>query len=327
MVALEGTRHRILVTGASGFVGRALCTMLQQTGRHCVAALRATAPDITVEQQLVGNIGPDTDWRPALKDVDCVLHLAARTHVLDDRSADPFTQYRRINVQGTIQLAQQAATAGVRRLVFLSSVKVNGEATASKPYTEDDAPMPQDAYGITKHEAEQALHRIGGETGIEIVILRPPLVYGAGVKGNFLRLLHLISRGVPLPLASVRNQRSMIFVNNLVDAIVTCMDAPAAAGKTYLVSDGVDVSTPELISKLAAGMNRPPRLLPCPIPLLHAGAAVLGKSAVIARLTGSLTMDSTRVRHELGWQPRYSLDQGLNATAQWYYRGQIEGVS
>lgn len=270
----------------------------------------------------IGEIGPDTDWRAALQGIYCVIHLAARTHVLDDRSTDSLADYRRINVQGTIRLAQQAAAAGVRRLVFLSSVKVNGEVTASKAYTEDDAPMPLDAYGITKHEAEQALHRISFDTGMEIVILRPPLVYGPGVKGNFLRLLRLINRGLPLPLASVRNQRSLIGVDNLVDAIITCMDAPAAAGKTYLVSDGEDVSTPELISKLAAGMNRPPRLLPCPVPLLHAGAALLGKSAAIARLTGSLTVDSTRIRRELGWQPRYSLDQGLNVTAQWYYRSQ-----
>lgn len=322
MVALEGISRRTLVTGASGFVGRALCSALQQKGRHCRAAVRTIAPGITVEQQLVGDLGPDTDWQSALNHVDCVFHLAARAHVLDDRSADPMAEYHRINVQGSVQLAQQAAAAGVRRLVFLSSVKVNGEATASKAYTEDDVPMPQDAYGITKHEAELALQRIGTETGMEIVILRPPLVYGAGVKGNFLRLLQAVSQGMPLPLASVNNRRSLVYVGNLIDAIITCMDMPTASGKTFLVSDGKDVSTPELIRKLATGMNRAPRLLPCPVPLLHAGAAMLGKSAAIARLTGSLSVDSSRIRRELGWQPRYSLDQGLNATAQWYYRGQ-----
>ena len=271
---------------------------------------------------MVGDIGPDTDWRAALHGIDCVVHLAARTHVLDDHSSDPYAAYRHINVLGTTALAQQAAATGVRRLIFLSSIKVNGEATITHPYTENDTPQPEDAYGVSKLEAEEALKRIGTDTGLETVVLRPPLVYGPGVKGNFLRLLRLIERGMPLPLASINNRRSLVGVANLADAIIACIAAPVAAGKTYLVSDGEDISTPQLISRLANAMGMTPYLLPCPSVLLNSGAALLGKRAVASRLTGSLQVDSGRIRRELGWQPRYSLDQGLKSTAQWYHQGQ-----
>ena len=318
---MSNTR-RILISGATGFVGQPLVAALRAQQCPVGRALRQAIADDEPGDVVVGDIGPDTDWLAALRDADCVVHLAARTHVLDERSADALEAYRRINVLGTIRLAQLAAAAGVRRLVFLSSVKVNGDATTSRAYTENDAPMPQDAYGITKREAEDALHRIGSETRMEVVILRPPLVYGPGVKGNFLRLLRLIERGLPLPLASVDNRRSLIYVENLVNAIIACVNAPAAAGKTYLVSDGEDVSTPALIGKLATAMGRSPRLLPCPVALLNLGAAMVGKRAAAARLTGSLRVDSSRIRAELGWVPRYSLDQGLNATAQWYHQRQ-----
>jgi nucleoside-diphosphate-sugar epimerase len=312
---------RILVTGATGFVGQALLARLQNSGRPVRAALRTSASVCAAgEKVVVGHIGPDTDWQQALQGVGCVVHLAARTHVLDDDSADPMAAYRDINVLGSIRLAQQAVAAGVRRLIFLSSVKVNGETTGLRPFTESDVPAPLDAYGITKAEAENALRRIGAETGMETVILRPPLVYGPGVKGNLLRLLDLVHRGVPLPLASIRNQRSLIYVDNLADAIATCIDVPAAAGSTYMVSDGEDVSTPALIGKLAAAMGKSPRLLPCPPALLTFGAAMLGKRATALRLTGSLAVDSSRIRQDLGWQPRSSLDQGLNAMVRWYYR-------
>lgn len=312
---------RILVTGATGFVGQAALVRMQETGRPVRAALRmSTSVCAAGENAVIGHIGPDTDWRQALQNIDAVVHLAARTHVLDDRHVDPLAAYRDINVLGSVRLAQQAVAAGVRRLIFLSSVKVNGEATALSPFTETNVPAPLDAYGITKLEAEIALRRIGVETGLEIVILRPPLVYGPGVKGNLLRLLDLVERGIPLPLASIRNQRSLVNVDNLADAIVSCIDAPAAAGATYMVSDGEDVSTPALVGKLAAAMGRSPRLLPCPPAFLNFGAAMLGKRAMALRLTGSLVVDSSRIRRELGWQPRSSLDQGLKAMVRWYHR-------
>lgn len=310
----------ILITGATGFVGTALMARLHDRSVH--RALRqpvaATHPGDTV----IGNITLNTDWRTALADVNCVVHLAARTHVMDGHAANSLSACRLINVEATRNLAQQAAAAGVRRFVFLSSIKVNGETTDTRPFTRDDTPQPLDAYGISKLEAEEELLRIGADTGMEIVILRPPLVYGPGVKGNFLRLLQAVARGTPLPLASINNQRSLVYVGNLAEAIIACMDAPAAAGKKFLVSDGEDVSTPELIRKLAVALGKSPRLLPCPPGLLRGAATLLGKQAAMMRLTGSLVVDSSALRRELGWQPRYSLDQGLNATARWYHQGQ-----
>jgi nucleoside-diphosphate-sugar epimerase len=238
--------------------------------------------------------------------------------VLRETAADPLSDYRRINVQATERLAREAAGLGVRRLVFVSSVKVNGERTRDRPYTEVDAPRPEDAYGISKHEAEQALAGIAAGTGIETVVLRPPLVYGPGVKGNFLRLMGIVARGLPLPLASIANQRSLVYVGNLVDAIVGAIDAPQAAGRTYLVSDGDDVSTPGLARAIARALAVRPRLLPCPPPLLRLAAALSGRGAEIARLTGSLQVDSSRIRRELGWLPPFRLEQGLAETARWY---------
>jgi len=312
----------VLITGATGFVGQALITALRAQQRQVRRALRGTRTGNVADDSIVGDIGPDTDWRQALQGIDCVVHLAARTHVIDDRSTDPLTLYRRINGEATRRLAQQAAAAGVRRFVFLSSIKVNGESTATSSFTPNDMPQPLDAYGISKREAEDVLRHIGTDTGMEIVILRPPLVYGPGVKGNFLHLLQAIARGTPLPLDSINNRRSLVYIGNLVDALIACMDMPAAAGKTWLISDGEDVSTPALIRKLAAAMDKTPRLLPCPPALLNLSTALLGKHAMAMRLTGSLVVDSSGLQRELGWRPRYSLDQGLNATAQWYHQGQ-----
>ena len=315
----------ILVTGASGFVGSALVALLSQGPRPVTRVLRSAAACPQPGDAIVGDIGAETRWNGLLKDVECIVHLAARTHVLGEHGTNPLAAYREINVKGTIRLAQHAAAAGVRRLVFLSSVKVNGEETSDKPFSEENTPQPLDAYGISKAEAEDALRSIGAATGLEIVILRPPLVYGPGVKGNFLRLLRLIERRVPLPLASINNRRSLLGVGNLVDAIIASMDGPVAAGRTYLVSDGEDTSTPELISKLARALGVQPNLLPCPVGLLSLGAAILGKSAEAMRLTGSLQVNSSRIRQELGWNPRYSLNQGLNSTAQWYHQHQNKG--
>jgi len=270
------------------------------------------------DSTVVGDIGPETDWKAALQGMHCVVHLAARTHVLREKAADPLSEYRRINVQGTERLAREAAASGVRRIVFLSSVKVNGERTLTRPYTEDDLPNPEDGYGVSKLEAERALTRIAADTGIELAVLRPPLVYGPGVKGNFLRLMDIVMRRVPLPLGSIANHRSLIYVGNLVDAIIGAIDAPQAAGRTFLVSDGDDVSTPDLVREMARALEVSPRLLPCPPLLLKAGAALSGRGADIERLTGSLRVDGSRIRRELGWNPRFSLAQGLAETARWY---------
>jgi nucleoside-diphosphate-sugar epimerase len=308
----------VLVTGAGGFVGRALCEALAASGRPFRACVRRPHPDLP-GAVAVGEIGPDTDWRAALEDVDAVAHLAARTHVMRETAADPLAEYRRINVLATERLARSAAARGVRRLVFVSSVKVNGESTRERPFTEDDPPQPEDAYGATKWEAEQLLHRVAGESGIEIVVLRPPLVYGPGVKGNFLRLMDLVARGVPLPLGRVTNRRSLIYVGNLADAIARALAAPQAAGRTYLVSDGEDVSTPELARAIARALGVRPRLLPAPAALLELGAALTGRRAQAARLLGSLQVDGSRIRRELDWRPPFSLARGLAATAEWYH--------
>jgi nucleoside-diphosphate-sugar epimerase len=235
-----------------------------------------------------------------------------------DESPDTLAEYRNVNVASTEKLARDAAAQGVRRLVFLSSIKVNGENTRDRPFTEGDAPNPEDAYGISKLEAEQLLWKISAETGLEVVVLRAPLVYGPGVKGNFLRLMNLVARNRPLPLASVRNKRSLVFLGNLVDALIVAMRSPAAAGHVYLVSDGEDLSTPELIRGIAKALDVPPRLLPLPTSLLRACGVMLGKKGESARLTDSLQIDSSKIRRDLGWRPSYSVEQGLEQTGSWY---------
>lgn len=274
---------------------------------------------------VIDNIGPDTDWGSVLGDIDCVVHLAARTHEIKDAASHSLAEYRKTNTEATRNLAEQASALGVRRFVFLSSIKVNGDATSGQPFTDSSTPSPEDAYGISKHEAEQALRAIAKRSAMETVVLRPPLVYGPGVKGNFLRLLQLIHRGMPLPLASVRNRRSLIHVSNLVDAIITCMDSPAAVTEhAWLVSDSGEISTPSLIRKLAEGMGRPAWLYPFPVGLLKIGATILGQRAPVARLTGSLTVDASGIRNALGWSPQITMDQGLIETARWYHHSQIQ---
>lgn len=314
------SENTVLVTGADGFVGRALCEALVAAGRGARRAVRRL-DHASTGAVAVGDIGPDTNWNAALDGVSCIVHLAARTHVLRETAADALAAYRRINVAGTERLARAAAARGTRRLVFLSSVKVNGEGTGERPYTEEDAPRPEDAYGISKTEAERALAGIASETGLEITVLRPPLVYGPGVKGNFLRMLGLVARGVPLPLGAIDNRRSFIYLGNLVDAIVQALDVPRAAGRTYLAADGEDLSTPALVRAMAAALGAKPRLVPFPLALLKVAASLAGRGAELARLAGSLQVDSSRIRHELGWQPPYTVSQGLERTAKWYRDG------
>jgi nucleoside-diphosphate-sugar epimerase len=311
----------MLVTGASGFVGQALCAELLHRGHAVRGAVRGRMDRAQIPVAIVGEISPDTDWSAALDGAEGVIHLAARVHVMQDVAADPLTEFRRVNTAGTEHLARCAAASGVKRLVYVSSIKVNGEGThAGQKFTAADAPAPQDPYGISKWEAEQALHRVSQETGLEVVIVRPPLVYGPGVKGNFAQMLNVVAKGIPLPLASVNNQRSLVYLENLVDALIACASHPAAAGQTYLVCDGEDVSTPELLRQLASGMKAPSRLFPCPPALLGLAGKLTGKSQQLERLLGSLRVDGDKIRHDLNWVPPYSLQQGLQATAEWHRR-------
>lgn len=311
---------RYLITGSSGFVGRQLCRRLLAEGAQVTVATRTqSALEQGVGSVCVGEIDEGTEWSTALQGVDVVIHLAARVHVMNESASDPLAEFRRVNVAGTERLAKQAAQAGVTRLVYVSSIKVNGEETqGGSVYTEGDIPAPQDPYGISKLEAERSLRQIAQETGVDVVVLRPPLVYGPGVGGNFIQMMHVLARGIPLPLASVRNKRSLIYVGNLADALVRCAAHPAAAGKTYLVSDGEDISTPELLRSLAEAMGCKARLLPFPPGLLRVLARLAGRGAQADRLLGSLRVESGKIRQELDWNPPVTLQQGLQATAEWY---------
>jgi len=314
------TQLRVLVTGANGFVGKAVCNLAVREGFSVRAALRKYVDHSgQIETVIVGNVDDVTDWGSALDQVDVVIHLAARVHVMHDTSLDPLIEFRKVNVQGTHNLAMQAVRAGVKRLVFVSSIKVNGEESdIDSIYSEDDAPKPLDPYGISKLEAEQVLRGVSKETGLEVVIVRPPLVYGVGVKGNFVQMLRLLSKGVPLPFASVSNQRSLVYVENLADAIITCAIHPAAASQTYLISDGEDISTPELLGQLALGMGRHLKLFYCHPKILELAGRGFGRSNQVRRLLGSLRIDSDKIRRELNWTPPFTLQQGLQATAEWY---------
>jgi len=309
-----GNESSLLITGATGFVGSRLH---EAAVRENIWVRRALRRRNGIDGVVVGDLGPCNDWSDALEGVEVVVHLAARVHIAADAAVDPMAEFRRVNVDGTVNLAKQAALAGSRRLVFVSSIKVNGEGTGlGKPFTTADAPGPRGPYAVSKFEAEQALRRVEKETGLEVVIIRPPLVYGPGVKANFLRLMRAVRKGVPLPFGRVRNKRSLVAVDNLVDLIMTCIDHPAAAGRTFLVSDGEDLSTPGLIRKLARAMGRPARLLPVPPALLRLGGRAVGKMAEVERLIGSLQVDAGHTRKMLGWRPPVSVDEALRQTAR-----------
>lgn len=309
-----------LITGANGFVGRTLCAELLQQGQSVRTAVRSANTLIeNVEAAAVGTIDGGTNWAVALRGIDVVIHLAARVHVMKDASTDPLAEFLKVNLHGTVNLARQAARAGVKRFVYASSIKVNGERTSeTAPFTESGQPNPQDPYAVSKWQAEQALQRIAQETGLEIVVVRPPLVYGPGVKGNFISLLTAIDKGVPLPLASANNARSLVYVGNLVDALIACATHPAAAGQTYLVSDGEDVSTAALVEKIARALGRNNRSFHFPPALLRAVATLAGRSEQVDRLFGSLRVSNEKICGELSWSPPYTLNQGLRATADWY---------
>jgi len=308
----------LLVTGADGFVGRALCPVLAAAGHRVRRAVRVLSGITSPDTIAIGDLGGSPDWANALAGIEVVVHLAGRAHVMREAGpVDAAAAYRQTNVVGTEQLARAAVAVGVRRLVFVSSIKVNGEATRETPFRETDPPRPEDDYGRSKWAAEQALTTIARETGLQIVIVRPPLIYGPGVKGNLARLMRFVDRGIPLPFGGIENRRSMIGLGNLCTALRACAEHPGAAGETFLVSDGSDLSTPGLIRALAAGLGRPGRLVAVPTLMLRCVAQVT-RSGALARLIGSLAIDSARIREHLGWQPRITVEQEIAAMVRAY---------
>jgi nucleoside-diphosphate-sugar epimerase len=311
---------RILITGANGFVGSSLIPILKSHGHQIRASVRRPGIVSVPDTVVTGDVGPDTDWTQALRGIDAVVHLAARVHQMDD-PPDPslvIESYRRINVEGTHRLGEAAAAAGVRRMVFVSTIKAVTENSGDTPVTEATPPVPETPYGISKLEAERALSEVAERTGLETVILRPPLVYGPGVGANFLRLLALCRKAPPLPLGAIHNRRSLIFVENLAGAIARCVEHPAAAGECFLVHDGKVLSTPELIRTLAGLMDRPARLFSIPPPLLRGALTLVRRRDAYARLAASLELDDRHLRRTLGWQPFWSQEDGLRLTAEWF---------
>ncbi len=306
-----------LVTGANGFVGSALCETLRRHGRKVREAVRSGSE--TSDIVSVGSICGSTDWTRAVHGCDVVIHLAARVHIMNDTDRDPLQAFREGNLDGTLTLAEQAAESGVGRFIFISSIKVNGEETVpDRPFRADDKANPSDPYGISKHEAEVALQQLAMRTGMEVVCIRPVLVYGPGVRANFLSMMRWLQRGFPLPLGSIENSRSLVALDNLIDLIATCIDHRAAANQTFLVSDGEDISTTALLYRMGKALGRPAMLIPVPSWLLKACATIIGKRAVARRLLDSLSVDIGKTRSLLGWKPPLSVDEGLQRTAEHY---------
>lgn len=307
---------KILLTGASGFVGKRLAHSLIKKNISLVCTSRKPLHINGSECQIVDDLGANTDWRHCLNGVSTVIHCAARVHVMQDTASDPLHLFRQVNVAGSLQLAKQAAAAGVQQFIFLSSVKVNGEETAAgAAFTEDCQAQPSDPYGVSKLEAEQALFELGKTTGMAITVIRPPLVYGPGVGANFLSMLRWVKRGIPLPLGSIRNQRSFVYVDNLISLITCCIANPRSYNQVFLVSDGHDMSTTDLLKKSAAAFKVSSRLLPCPSSLLQTLAKLAGKKSAADRLCQSLQVDINKARRLLEWSPPFTVEQGLQATA------------
>jgi nucleoside-diphosphate-sugar epimerase len=308
----------VLLTGASGFVGTEVLRVAQSRGIPIRPVFRSKEFISELGTVTISSLASDTNWRVAVSNVDVVIHCAARVHIMDDQEANPLKAFREVNVQGTLNLARQSAEAGVKRFIFISSVKVNGEATQpGRSFNADDIAAPEDAYGISKAEAEAGLRLLSDQTGMEVVIIRPPLVYGLGVKGNFSSILSWIARGLPLPLGAVTsNLRSFVGLDNLVDLILTCVDHPNAANQTFLVSDGEDLSTADLLRKIGLALNQPVRLISVPIKVLSFASNLFGKRAIAQRLLGSLQVDISKTCTLLDWSPSFSMDEELRSTVK-----------
>ena len=306
---------KVLITGSNGFVGQYLDNYLKVQNRYSIIC--ASRRPRSHKQSIVLDLASEFDVTPDLADIDVVVHCAARVHLMQDDASDPLAEYRRVNTQGTLKLARQAADAGVKRFIFLSTIKVNGEASEiDRPFTPELARAPLDPYGLSKYEAEQGLLELAQETGMEVVIIRPPLVYGPGVKANFASMMSIVSKGIPLPFGAIHNQRSMVYVGNLASLIELCLTHPEAADRVFLVSDDEDVSTTSLLKAMAAAMNRPSRLLPVPEKWLLAITKWLGKPGIGERLCGSLQVDISETKSCLGWRPPYRLGDALKQTVQ-----------
>ena len=308
---------KILVTGATGFAGREVCRQLHDLGHTLIGTTRNQGLRVgpgNIQLHYVPEFSGDMDWSEAVADVDVVIHLAARVHQMNDRVADPLSEYRRVNVDATKSLAFAAVKAGVQRLVFLSSIKANGEKTDGNAYSEEDIPTPVDAYGLSKWEAEQALAAIVDSNDMELVIIRSPLVYGPEVGGNFAALAKAVIKKWPLPVGAVINRRSLVYVGNLASAIVTCLDHPNASGETFFVSDGEDLSTGDLVRHMANAAGVKAHIIQCPLWLLHLAGTLIGRRQAIGRITESLQVESTKIRRVLSWSPPYTVREGLQKT-------------
>jgi len=299
----------VLVTGATGFVGRSLCEALGAQSLNVVALTRdmsKATPSENVVFRVASDLHAEDALGLALSGVDYVVHLAARVHVMNETAADPAAEFRRTNVDGTTKLASLSAAAGVKRFIYMSSIKVLGERTVDRPFEHDDPPLPSDPYSVSKHEAEIAVQSIGNATGMEVVILRPPMIYGAGVGGNMRRLMALVSSGIPLPFGAIRNMRTMIALPNLCDVISLSLSHPEAAGRSFLVADDKSLSTPELVTAIADSMSKPARLVSVPVPMLDWVGRLTGRRAEVRRLCESLEIDASHTKRRLGWRPRMS---------------------
>jgi len=317
---------KVMITGATGFLGQALVESLIPSNKFTIVATsrRQLSYDKShIVSKIVSSLDKETDWSSVLKGVDIVVHTAARVHIMSDAATEPLVEFRKINLEGTMALAQQAVEASVKRFIFISSIKVNGEETEiDKPFTEDDIPNPLDPYGISKSETEQTLLALSAKTGLEVVIIRPVLVYGPNVKANFLNMIEWLNRGIPLPFGCIKNKRSLVALENLVSFIVFCVDyknTPKAANQVFLISDGEDVSTTELLKKTAKALGIKALLIPLPVWLMVFGAKLLDKGEVANRLFGSLQVDSSKARDLLGWKPVISMDEQLKKTAEEYF--------